>query len=110
MAARQCHLVLPAASRRLKELEAAIDCQLFERHSSGLTVTSAGRVFMRRGLALLQEMEAMTKELNDLQQGVVRHIQLFPGSAAISQFLPLLIARYSKMHPEIQIDLEESVS
>lgn len=110
VAARECHLVLPAASRRLKDIEAAIGCQLFERHSRGLTVTSAGRVFMRRGLALLQEMEAMTKELNDLQQGVVRHIQLFAGSAAISQFLPPLIAQYSKTHPDIQIDLEEHVS
>ena len=40
---------------------------------------------MRRGLALLQELEATRKELNDLQQGVVRHIQLFAGSAAIKK-------------------------
>jgi DNA-binding transcriptional LysR family regulator len=41
-AARHCNLVLPAASRRLKELEAAMGCQLFERHSRGLTMTAAG--------------------------------------------------------------------
>jgi DNA-binding transcriptional LysR family regulator len=109
-AARECHLVLPAASRRIKDLEVAIGFQLFERHSRGLTVTSAGRVVMRRGLALLQEMEALSRELNDLQQGVVRHIQLFAGTAAISQFLPPLISKYSEEHPEIQVDLEERVS
>lgn len=109
-AARECHLVLPAASRRIKDLEVAIGCQLFERHSRGLTVTAAGRVFMRRGLALLQELEAMGNELNDLQLGVVRHIQLFASSAAISQFLPPLIAEYSKLKSEVQIDLEEQVS
>jgi DNA-binding transcriptional LysR family regulator len=109
-AARECHLVLPAASRRIKDLEVATGFQLFERHSRGLTVTSAGRVVMRRGLALLQEMEALSRELNDLQQGVVRHIQLFAGTAAISQFLPPLISKYSEEHPEIQVDLEERVS
>ena len=109
-AARACHLVLPAASRRIKDLEAAIGAQLFERHSRGVSVTAAGRVFMRRGLSLLQEMEAMSKELDDLQKGVIRHIQLFAGTAAITQFLPALIAKYSKINPEIQVDLEEHVS
>ena len=109
-AARQSNLVLPAASRRLKELEAAIGCQLFERHSRGLTMTSAGRIFMRRGLALLQEMDGLVSELADLQMGVVRHLRLFAGTAAINQFLPPLIAEYSDLHPEVQIDLEEQVS
>ena len=109
-AARECHLVLPAASRRIRELELALGSQLFERHSRGLKVTPAGKVFMRRGLSLLQEIEATFKELNDLEAGVVRHIQLFAGSAAISQFLPPLIAKYSHKCPEVQIDLEEQAS
>ncbi len=109
-AARECHLVLPAASRRIRELETAIGSQLFERHSRGLKVTPAGRVFTRRGLTLLQELEATFKELYDLKLGVLRHIQLFAGSAAIGQFLPPLIAKYSQTFPEVQVDLEEQVS
>jgi DNA-binding transcriptional LysR family regulator len=109
-AARECHLVLPAASRRIRELEVALGTKLFERHSRGFKVTPAGKVFMRRGLSLLQELEGTIKELNDLDKGIVRHIQLFAGTAAISQFLPPLIAKYSKKYPEIQIDLEEQVS
>jgi len=109
-AARECHLVLPAASRRIRELEVALGTKLFVRHSRGLKVTPAGKVFMRRGLSLLQELEGTIKELNDLDKGIVRHIHLFAGTAAISQFLPPLIAKYSKKYPEIQIDLEEQVS
>jgi len=109
-AARECHLVLPAASRRIRELEVALGTRLFERHSRGLKVTPAGKVFMRRGLTLLQELQGTIQELHDLDKGIVRHIHLFAGTAAISQFLPPLIAEYSKMHPEIQIDLEEQVS
>lgn len=55
-------------------------------------------------------MEAMVEELDDLQEGVLRHIQFFASSAAISQFLPPLIAKYSETHPQVQIDLEEHVS
>lgn len=109
-AARQCNLVLPAASRRIKELETALGFQLFERHSRGLDVTAAGRVFMRRGLSLLQEMDALAAELHDLQHGVMRHIRLFAGTAAINQFLPPLLAQYEVMHSEVQVDLTEQVS
>lgn len=109
-AARACHLVLPAASRRLKDLEGAMGCQLFERHSRGLSLTPAGRVFVRRGLTLLQEMDELMSELNDLQQGVARHVRLCAGTAAINQFLPPLMAEYAALHPEVQIDLEERVS
>ena len=101
-AARQCNLVLPAASRRLKELEAATGSLLFERHSRGLSITPAGRIFMRRGLALLQEMDGLVSELVDLNQGIARHLRLFAGTAAINQFLPPLMAEYTHLHPEVQ--------
>lgn len=109
-AARQCNLVLPAASRRLKELETATGCQLFERHSRGLSITPAGRIFLRRGLALLQEMDGLVSELGDMHQGIARHLCLCAGTAAINQFLPPLMAKYSRLHPEVKIDLEEQVS
>jgi DNA-binding transcriptional LysR family regulator len=104
-AARECHLVLHAASRRIRELEVALGAKLFERHSRGLKVTPAGKVFLRRGLSLLQELEGTIKELNDLDKGIVRHIQLFAGTAAISQFLPPLIAKYSKNIPKFKLTL-----
>lgn len=109
-AARDCNLVLPAASRRLRELEAALGDSLFERHSRGLVPTAAGRAFVRHGLALLQEVENLVGELADLRQGVVRHIQLCSSTAAINQFLPPLLAAYAQAHPEVRVEVEEQVS
>lgn len=109
-AARNSHLALAAASRRIRELESALGDTLFERHTRGLLPTPAGRVFVKHGLALLQTMEQMGGELADLRQGIARHISLCASSAAISQFLPPLLARYGEMHPQIRLDLEEQVS
>src|SRR5687768_1573567 len=86
-AAKACNLVLPAASRRIRELENALGDSLFERHSRGLVATAAGRAFLRHGLALLQEMDNLVGELADIREGVVRHIQLCSSTAAINQFL-----------------------
>ena len=109
-AARDSHLALAAASRRIKELENALGDALFERHARGLLPTPAGRVFIKHGLTLLQTMEHLGAELGDLRQGIARHIRLCASSAAISQFLPPLLARYAELHPQVRIDLEEQVS
>jgi DNA-binding transcriptional LysR family regulator len=109
-AARECHLVLPAASRRLRDLETALGAQLFDRHSRGLTPTALGRAFMKAGMAVLRELDNLLAELADTRQGVVRHVRLCAGSAAIAQFLPALLAEYAVLRPEVQVDLEELVS
>jgi len=109
-AARDSHLALAAASRRIRELEDALGEALFERHARGLLPTAAGRVFVKHGLTLLQTMEQLGGELTDLRRGIARHIRLCASSAAISQFLPPLLARYGELHPQVHIDLEEQVS
>ena len=109
-AARDAHLALAAASRRIRELESALGDTLFERHARGLRPTPAGRVFVKHGLTLLQAMEQLGGELADLRQGIARHISLCASSAAISQFLPSLLAAYGQSHPQVRIELEEQVS
>lgn len=109
-AARDSHLALAAASRRIRELEGALGDALFERHARGLLPTAAGRVFVKHGLTLLQTMEHLGGELADLRQGIARHIRLCASSAAISQFLPSLLAQYGRLHPQVRVDLEEQVS
>ena len=109
-ASRDSHLALAAASRRLRELEGALGDTLIERHARGLLPTPAGRVFVKNGLTLLQTMEQLGTELADLRLGLSRHVRLCASSAAISQFLPLLLARYAQLHPQVRVELEEQVS
>ena len=109
-AAREAHLALAAASRRIRELEDALGEPLFERHARGLAPTAAGRVFVKHGLALLQTLELLGGELADMRQGIARHVRLSASTAAINQFLPPLLARYAKLQPHLRVDLEEQVS
>lgn len=109
-AARDCHLALSAASRRIKDLEAASGSPLFERRSSGLEPTESGRAFVRHGLELLQTMDTLVADLVDIQHGIVRHVHLYASTAAIGQFLPALLAAYGEQHPHIRVDVEEQVS
>lgn len=109
-AARESHLALAAASRRLKELEEALGEPLFDRHGRGVLPTPAGRVFARYAVALLQSLEQMGSELADLRQGIARHVRLCASTAAINQFLAPLLARYAQRERQVRIELEEQMS
>jgi len=109
-AAHELHLAPAAASRRVRELEATLGSELFERHARGLRVTSAGEVMVRHGLALLQHLERLGHEVTDLREGHTRHVHLCTSTAALNQFLPPLLARFAVQHPDIRVDLEEQVT
>lgn len=109
-AARESHLALAAASRRIRELEDAVGEPLFERHGRGVLPTPAGRVFARHAVSLLQSLEQMGSELADLRLGIAKHLRLCANTAAINQFLPPLLARYAKRAAQVRVDLEEQVS
>lgn len=109
-AAREAHLALAAASRRLKELELALGDALFERHARGLTLTPAGRVFVKRALDLLQTLGQLEQEMADQRAGIARHVRLCASTAAINQFLPPLLAQHARDNPHVRVDLDEQVS
>ena len=109
-AARESHIALAAASRRLRELELSLGGALFERSARGLALTAAGHVFVKHASALLGQVDRMGAELSDLTQGIARHVRLVASTAAINQFLPPLLARWAELQPQVRIDLEEQVS
>ena len=109
-AAREAHLALAAASRRIRELEDAVGEPLFERHGRGVLPTAAGRVFARHALGLLQNLEQMGSELADLRSGIAKHVRLCASTAAINEFLPPLLARHARLRKDVRVDLDEQVS
>lgn len=109
-AARECNLVLPAASRRIQDLEKTLGDALFHRHSRGLQPTDIGRAFVKHGLELLQGLDKLVQDIDNIKTGVSRQIRLTSSTAAINQFLPSLLAEYSALHPEIHVALDEQVS
>jgi len=109
-AAQDAHLAVAAASRRLRDLEGVLGLRLFERHSRGLVVTPAGRVFVQHGVVLLQTMVTLASELDDLQRGVAVHLRLCASTAAIDQFLATLLAAHNEAYPGVQVELEEELS
>lgn len=109
-AARREHLVLPAASKRLKDLEDEIGAQLLYRHARGVTLTPAGFSLLHHARQVLSTLGRMSAELSEYAKGVKGHLRIHANTSAIAEFLPEELQTFMAEHPLVKVDLEEQVS
>jgi len=105
--ARQSHLAVAAASKRISDLEAAVGAPLFFRHASGVQLTEAGQACFHHALTVLQDVERMAGVMSDYASGVRGQVRVCANTSAITQFLPDDLSSFMRLHPTIRIELEE---
>ena len=101
-AARALHLTTGAVSQQIKQLEQGLDLTLFERHSRGIRLTSAGAQLYQAVSQGLQQIDACLAQLawQNTASGEVR-LKLTP-SFAYKWLVPRLPAFYAA-HPDIRV-------
>ncbi|WP_459615810.1 LysR substrate-binding domain-containing protein [Bordetella sp. 2513F-2] len=108
--ARQSHLAVGAASKRISDLEAALGTPLLFRNASGVALTDAGQACLAHAQRVLQDLEQMAGALSDFAQGVRGQVRIAANTSSITQFLPEDLAGFMAAHPAVRIDLEEQNS
>jgi DNA-binding transcriptional LysR family regulator len=108
--AANSHISLPAASKRIKNIEDRLGTSLFYRNSQGVTLTPAGQVFLNHGRLLLQQLEHLSGALQEYASGVTGHVRIFANTTAITDFLPGVIRKFLVTHPDVNVDVKEGVS
>lgn len=96
----------PAVTREIRELEARLQLQLFDRQSRGVSLTAAGQrllPYAERIFALELAAERDLAEFASLGSG---DLQIGASVTLGSYLLPALIARFQQAHPGLQISLE----
>ncbi len=109
-AAAQCHLSQPAFSALVRSLEDALGLRLFDRSTRHVALTPEGENFLAAARRIRTEVDAALAGVRDavtLQRGRVA-IALLPSLAA--GWLPGVLARYSAMHPGIELDIADVLS
>jgi DNA-binding transcriptional LysR family regulator len=67
-AAAHASYVTPSTlSKAISELEAELDCRLFDRHTRGMRLTSAGRILNERVQMLLFDIDRIRQEIRSLK-------------------------------------------
>ncbi len=96
----------PAASTRLKNLEANLKIQLLYRSHQGVTPTPAGLVFAQYARTALQHMDALTHAMENLLDGTGGHIRVVGNTALINDFMPDVLGEFLLDRPKVSVDLQ----
>ena len=98
-AARAMGMAQPAASKLLREIEKALQVQLFERHARGIVPTSCGEILVRHARSILSEIHLAQQEIATLKSGLSGQASLGTISTPAANLVPTAIGLLKQKHP-----------
>lgn len=104
------HLSLAAASARIRAMEASLGVECLQRSRRGVSPTPAGQALVQHARMLLQQVERMKHDMAEYAQGFKGQVRLLCNTAALTEYLPELLADFVHQHPAISVDLQELTS
>ena len=108
-AARSLHVSQPALTKQVRQLEDEIGGPLFVRGRHGAQLTSAGILFRGEVDRLLLQADRVLDRAQRAARGEVGELRLGFG-VTTRLFVPRLVSRFRKTHPEVHVTLEDMSS
>lgn len=99
-----------SVSARVKALEENLGIRLFERHARGVRLTEAGRYFVDRIAAGVDQLDHAVKTAGMAATGECGRLRIGIHALIPRSFLAELIAKYREDHPGIDVEITESTA
>jgi DNA-binding transcriptional LysR family regulator len=108
-AARALHVSQPALTKQMRQLEDELGGPLFVRGRHGAQLTSAGTLFSDEVDRLLLHADRVLDRAQRAARGEVGELRLGFG-VTTRFFVPRLVSKFRKAHPQVQVSLEDMSS
>jgi DNA-binding transcriptional LysR family regulator len=105
-AAEAVGMTQPAASRQLREIEDALQVQLFERHARGIVPTSSGEILVRHARSILSEIHLAQQELATLRSGLSGQASVGTVTTPAATLVPAAVGLLKEQHPGLLVNVE----
>jgi DNA-binding transcriptional LysR family regulator len=99
----------PAVSKAIAEMEHTVGQRLLDRTRGGLEPTAYGRVLIRRGIAIFDELKQAAQELDFLADPTVGELRIGSSEAMAAGLLPAIIDRFSRQYPRVVLTVVQAV-
>src|SRR5215831_13503371 len=110
-AAERLHVVQPALTRQIRQLEEEIGCALFQRLTRGVRLTEAGKSFLEEARRLLVDLGRSVDRTRLIAQGKVGRLRVgFSDIAIYSGELPSILHNFRARWPDVRLELFPSSS
>ncbi|MDO6516631.1 LysR substrate-binding domain-containing protein [Zobellia uliginosa] len=105
--AEALHIVQPALSRKIKQLEEGINTPLFKRNKRNVELTEAGRYFIPEMEKLLLQYEFIIKRTNQIHKGEAGELKIGFTHSVMQSILPEILIDIRQNLPNIKTILKE---
>ncbi|MEM9359469.1 MAG: LysR family transcriptional regulator, partial [Pseudomonadota bacterium] len=93
-------------SRKMTDLEMALQVQLFHRSTRGVALTAAGELALRHVETMADSAEAIRTALSHMDDSQGGAVKIVVGDGIGAHWLAPRIAKFQQANPEIQITLQ----
>lgn len=107
-ASSRLHVSQPALSQRLSTLERRLGLALFDRQGRRLVPTQAGRRLLKTTNAVLAELRAASRDLDDLRSGRTGVLRFTSQCSTNLHFLPPIIREFGERCPGVEVRIDTS--
>ena len=106
-AASELAISQPAVSKAIAEMEHTLGLRLLDRTRRGVEPTSYGRVLIRRGLTIFDELKQAAQELDFLADPAVGELRIGSSESMAAGLLPAIIDRFSRQYPRVTLTVAQ---
>lgn len=108
-AARRLEMAQPPVSRHVRDLEAELGVKLFERNSSRVLLTDAGRGFLNEVRVVLQHVSQAVEAARQAGSGGAGTVRLGIGKG-LGDVVGKIVNEYLRLSPKVEIDVRDIAS
>lgn len=108
-AASGLHITQPAITARIKNLEGALSCDLFDRTSGGMKLTKRGELLLAHAEKFEHLTQLVEKDIVD-PAGIDGRLRLGVSETIAQCWLPEFVSRLHTLYPRLEIDLNVDIS
>ncbi|MBN9356299.1 MAG: LysR family transcriptional regulator [Herbaspirillum huttiense] len=102
-AAEGLFITAPALSRRIENLEQALQERLFDRTTRRVSLTPAGELFLVHAQAVMDELELAVRSVEQGMAHRRENVTVACVPSVANNLLPLVLKPYARTHPNVRV-------
>jgi DNA-binding transcriptional LysR family regulator len=107
-AAERLWVAQPGLSTQIRRLESELGVQLFERHTRGVDLTTAGELFLERARTALAAADIARSTGHDLEEGLAGSVRLGVATGVAWLGAPEFLYQFGRRRPAVELTVIES--
>lgn len=105
-AAKRLNLSKSVISKRISDLEAALDVELFRRSTGQIRSTEAADAFYERMVPLIQEINETAEGVSRSQQALHGRLRITMPMSFGTMYLGPVLAEFARSHPDLELAID----